>query len=379
MESQRMTYWTGEGHLLAEDSVHAVLASGTTMRGPILDYYRVVPGVRTQAMMVATGRPHLSIIQRDSVTGKVSDTVHVVADHISSIADSLTYAGGDVHIARPELIATGDSTFGDKGAGLARLLGRFPAVEARGTRPFALTGGHIDIFSSTQRQVDRIIATPHGHATSQDLQLFADTIDLRVEGNLLQRAIAWGRPPRTAAPMNGKAKTPAPLQPAKPLARAISPDRDIIADSIDAVLPNQHIRELHAVHHAYASSIPDTTTIRTLERDWMQGDTIFAFFDTVSAHDTSHAPPIRTLIASNAARAYYHVKNDKDRRKPGVNYVRGRVINVAFERQAVQTVTVVDSASGVYLEAATDTATTQPGKNSPRAGRPTPASRTRVR
>jgi hypothetical protein len=333
------------------------MQSGTTMRGPIADYYRVVPGIRNQTMMVATNRPHLNIVQRDSITGKISDTIHVVADHITdhitSVADSLTYAGGDVHITRPEMIATGDSAFMDNGSGRARLLGK-PTVEARRSRPFTLTGGVIDVFS-TNKQVNRVVATPHGHATSQDLQLYADSIDLRVRGNVLQRAIAWG----------------------KGGGRAMSPERDIIADSIDALLPEQQLREIHAVKNAYTTSIPDTVAIVTRERDWMRGDTIVAIFETVARGDTTHTPPIHTLVANNRAKAYYHVKNERDRRIPNVNYVRGRVIDIAFHNSAVQTITVIDSASGVYIEAATDSLS-NPSKR-PVAPRGAPPSRSNSR
>lgn len=338
VDADHMTYWMDEEHLQAEGNVYAVLASGTTMRGPTADYYRAVAPIRTQAMLVATGRPHLNLVQLDSITQKPSDTVNVVADHLTSIADSLVYAGGDVRITRPELFATGDSAFVDQGSGLARLM-RTPTIEARRSRPFTLTGGVIDVFSQN-RQVNRVVATPQGHATSQDLQLYADSVDLRVRANELERAIAWG----------------------KSRAHAVAPDRDIIADSIDALLPGQRIHEIHAVGSAYATSIPDTMTVRTLERDWMRGDTLVAIFDTLAARDTSHTPPIKTLTAYTRARAYYHVKPSATNRggssttRPGVNYVTGRSIQIAFVQGAVDSVTVAGKASGVYIEAVDTTA-----------------------
>lgn len=359
VDADHMTYWMNEEHLEAQGNVYAVLASGTTMRGPVADYYRAVAPIRTQAMLVATQRPKLNLVQIDSVTQKPTDTVNVVADHITSIADSLVYAGGDVRVTRPELFATGDSAFVDQGSGLARLMNK-PTIEARRARPFTLTGGVIDVFSQN-RQVNRVVATPQGHATSQDLQLFADSVDLRVQLNELQRAIAWG----------------------KSRAHAIAPDRDIIADSIDALLPNQRIREIHAVGGAYATSIPDTMTVRTLERDWMRGDTLIAVFDTLAARDTSHTPPIKTLTAYNHARAFYHVKPSNSNRggssttRPGVNYVTGKDINITFAQGAVDSVVVVGKASGVYVEAVDSTTTprqSQPPRQLPqpriRGGRP---------
>lgn len=369
VDAQHMTYWMDEEHLRAEGNVFAVMSSGTTMRGPVADYYRAVPRVRTQAMLVATGRPIVDAVETDSLTGKPSDTVHVVADRITSVADSLVYAGGDVHLTRPDLLATGDSAFIDQGTGLARLMIK-PTVEARRDHPFTLTGGVIDVYSQN-RQVNRVVATPNGHATSQDIQLFADSVDMRVAANQLQRAMAWG----------------------KSRARAVSPDRDILADSIDARLPGQRLQQIRAVGTVYATSIPDTSVVRTTERDWIRGDTLVATFDTTvaprtrttavataapaptaarvaaagtpavapappsaAARDTAGRPVVKLVVARNRASALYHVKpaNAKETR-PGVNYVRGRVIDVAFDSGTVSTVTVLDQAAGLYMEPADTT------------------------
>lgn len=386
VDAQHMTYWMDEEHLRAEGSVFAVMTSGTTMRGPVADYYRAVVPIRTQAMLVATGRPIVDAVETDSLTGKPSDTVHVVADRITSIADSLVYAGGDVHLTRPDLLATGDSAFVNQGTGLARLMIK-PTVEARRDHPFTLTGGVIDVYSQN-RQVNRVVATPNGHATSQDLQLFADSVDMRVAANQLQRAYAWG----------------------KTRARATSPDRDIIADSIDAVLPAQRLQQIRAVGSVYATSIPDTLTVHTKERDWIRGDTLIATFDTAAtarpatrpvvgapatavatattaqprptapatrsatatpaARDTAGRPVVKLVVARNRASALYHIKasNAKETR-PGVNYVRGRVIDIAFDSGAVSTVTVLDQAAGMYMEPAD---TTQAEPKTPRRSSPAP-------
>jgi len=373
VDADHITYWMDEEHLRAEGSVHAVMASGTVMNGPVADYYRAVPRVRTQALLVATGRPVIDAVETDSLTGKASDTVHVVADRITNIADSITYAGGDVHLTRPDLLATGDSAYVNQGTGLARLMIK-PTVEARRDHPFTLTGGVIDVYSQN-RQVNRVVATPNGHATSQDIQLFADSVDMRVSANQLQRAMAWG----------------------KTRARATSPDRDILADSIDAHLPGQRLEQIRAIGAVYATSIPDTTVIHTKERDWIRGDTLIATFDTTQAartrstvaaaappratpgvarppagttgaqvsasapRDTTGRPVVKLVVARNRASALYHVKpaNAKETR-PGLNYVKGRVIDIAFDSGSVSTVTVLDQAAGMYMEPADTSATTKP-------------------
>jgi hypothetical protein len=226
------------------------------------------------------------------------------------------------------MIATGDSAFLDSAHDFARLM-REPSVKGTGSRSFTLTGGVIDVYSRN-RQVERVVATPKGHALSQDLELVADSIDLRVQNNQLQRAMAWG----------------------KTRAHAVSPDREIIADSIDAIMPGQRIREVRALRNAYAESNPDSGVVST-QRDWMRGDTIVAHFDSLVAGDTSSKPRIREITAEGRASSFYQMKNSKGTAtEPTVNYVRGRIIDIIFEDRKVATVTVTDKATGVLIEPA---------------------------
>jgi hypothetical protein len=57
------------------------------------------------------------------------------------------------------------------------------------------------------------------------------------------------------------------------------------------------------------------------------------------------------------------MKNSKGpANEPSVNYVRGRVIQIDFEDRKVATVTVIDQATGVMLEPATQPASVKPSK-----------------
>src|SRR6202171_1402283 len=217
----------------------------------------------------------------------------------------------------------------DSGRDFARLM-REPTVKGVGTRAFTLTGGIIDVFSKN-RQLERVVATPRGHALSQDLELVADSIDLRVANNRLQRAVAWG----------------------KTRAHAVSPDREIIADSIDAIMPDQRVREVRALRKAYAESNPDSGVVAT-QRDWMSGDTMIARFDSIPPADTSTKPKVRQIVAMGNARSFYQMKNSKGpATEPTVNYVRGRIIDIDFEEGKVATVAVTDQATGVMIEPVT--------------------------
>jgi outer membrane lipopolysaccharide assembly protein LptE/RlpB len=358
IDADRVTYFLNEERILAESNVRASLPGGSSMAGPQAEYFRPVAPVRTVSMLVATLRPTFTLVQRDS-TGKPGEPATLLADRVRVVGDTLYYAGGNVDITRPDLHATSDSAFMDEVKQYGRLLIR-PQVEGRGERKFVLRGRSIDFFSR-DRLVERVLAVDSAQAVSGDLDLRSDTIDLRVTDNKLSRAYAWG-PTR---------------------ARAVSPDRTIIADSLDVQMPNQRVREVHAVRQAYAETLPDTTKLTSTERDWLRGDTIVAAFDSAAppdsaaAADTSSRPRIRELVANGNASSYYQIPSNKGPSEPpSVNYVRGRIITVSFENQEVQSVVVEDQAAGVFLEPSTDTTRarqrTQPAAPPGGPGQPRP-------
>lgn len=351
IDADRVTYFQSEERILAEQNVRATLPNGSSMLGPQAEYFRPVAPIRQVAQLVAIQRPTFTLIQRDS-TGKAGDPATLLANRVTVFGDSLYYAGGDVDITRPDLHATSDSAFMDETRQYGQLIRR-PQVEGRGDRKFVLRGKTIDFFSKN-RLVERVLAVDSAQAVSGDLDLRSDTIDLRVTENKLSRAFAWGP--------GG--------------ARAVSPDRTITADSLDVQMPDQRVSEVHAVRRAYAETAPDTTKLKSTERDWLRGDTIVAVFDTALTADTSSRPRIRELVASENASSYYQIPSNKGpTAPPSVNYVRGRVITVSFRDQEVQSVMVREQAAGVFLEPAADSAAT---KQQPRPGTPPGAGRPRT-
>lgn len=356
VDSDRMTYYQLEDRLRAEGNVNAVLQSGTTMTGPVVDYYRVTPA-RPLASVVATGHPTMRLIQKNP-SGAPAEPVNVVANQIVAQGENLVYASGAVEITRPDVIARGDSAFLDSQREFARLM-RSPTVEGKRDRKFTLSGGVIDLYSRN-KILQRVVATPSGHVLSDDLELVSDSVDMRMSNDKLERVMAWG----------------------KGRARAVSPDREIIADSIDAVMPGQRLREFRAVRKAYANSVADTAHFATAERDWMRGELIVAEFDSIPAGDTTTKPHPKRIVATGNASSYYQLAGNNENnsirttRLPNVNYVKGSIITVLFaaDRQ-VSTVEVVDQASGVYIEPAAPGATTATGTGAATSGKkPAPAS-----
>ncbi len=356
VDSDRMTYFQLEDRLRAEGNVNVKTQSGTTIKGPVMDYYRATP-TRPQPRTVASQRPHMSIVQK-STGSQQPEPAEVDANTIVAEGENLVYASGSVQIQRPDLIAKADSAFLDGTRDFARLM-RTPSIESRKGRPFTLTGGVIDLFSKN-RKLERIVATPSGHVLSQDLELLADSVDLRVTDNQLQQVMAWGH--------NSRAK-------------ALSPDREVTADSIDARMPAQRLREVRAIGKAYANSSPDTAHIVSRERDWMKGDIVIAEFDSAAKGDTTGRPQAKRIIATGNASSFYQLAGGgKEKTIPNVNYVRGRVITVSFADKAVSKVVVTGQASGVYLEPVTQPTPLAPGTKPPgRSTVPTTTPLTRPR
>ncbi|MDQ2668894.1 MAG: hypothetical protein M3Z05_23290, partial [Gemmatimonadota bacterium] len=337
LKSQFLTYFQRDERILAVSSVDAQLPSGSTLKGPSLEFFRPIPKVRPKQQGVAIGRPTMTIIDKDA-QGKPQPPVKLTGNTIWLNGDSIVASSGDVIIVRPELTATGDSLYLDGGPGLLRLM-RNPKVVGTKGRPFTLTGETIDLLTR-RKKLERVLAKNKGFAVSEDLELKSDTIDLRVTDDLLQRAIIWGRT----------------------RAFATSPSQTISADSIDVIMPGQRIREMHAVRGASAFGVPDTTKFHLSaddRYDRLTGDTIVAQFDSVPARDTVTKPRIRELVAINNATSYQHLApQDTSLRLPAINYVCGKRITVTFDSAKVRRVKVEDSdppCGGALAEPASDT------------------------
>jgi lipopolysaccharide export system protein LptA len=351
LTSDYLTYHQRDERIVANGNVNARLPNGSTLKGPVAEYLRAIPGTRPVPRLLATGRPAITIVQKDS-TGKVTEPTTVLANNVTMIGDSLVYASGGVLVTRQEVVARGDSMALDSQREITVMM-RGPSIEGRRDRPFTLSGERIEL-SSRNRKLERVIAKGRGRAVSQDLTLTSDTIDLRIAEDLLQRAMAWG-PSR---------------------AKANSPTQQILSDSIDVNMPGQRVREMHAVRKALAEGRPDSTRFKADTVDWMRGDTIVARFDTVATRDTSRTTRMKELVAVGNAKSYYHLPpSDSLERRPAINYVVGKEIIVAFQNQRVSKVTVIDQAAGVYLEpkAETPRADTTRARTTP-TPTPTPSS-----
>jgi hypothetical protein len=328
LTSDFLTYYETDERIVVIGHVIATLPSGSTLTGPEATYLRVIPGRRLFEELTAIRSPTVTL----AAQGDSAKPVTVNAMTIYMRGDSLIYASRGVVITRVDLVAHSDSAFLDGRSQESMRLMFAPSVDGTQGRKFHLEGEIIDAYSK-QRKLERVIARNRGHAKSQDLDLVADTIDLRMSNDALEQAIAWSR--------TGQAK-------------ATSPGQVIVADSIDVLMPKQKVSVIYAVRHAFAQADADTVRFRTTEKDWLRGDVITAWFDTTATKDTSSTPPIRQILATHhadSAQAYYHLApSDSAVRSPAISYVRGHEIRLDFENRKVALVAVRDSVAGIYLE-----------------------------
>lgn len=355
------TYFTREGRLYADGNVVATqLATGSTFSGPSIEYFRATPE-RPASRLVAPSRSTATMIEKDSA-GRPTPPTYVIANRFEDAGDSLLMAWGDVQIDREKINARSDSASFDKVAEKSRLIRGARIVNRDTAQRFTLVGDTIDMYS-TARKLDRVVARHKSTATSEDLVLNAETIDMRLKEQQLEEAFAFG----------------------KGRARATTPQQDVLSDSMRIRMADRDVREVRAIGDAVAIGTPDTLKIRTKDKDLLRGDSIFAFFDSTDATaraarpaaapnarpDTSSGVKIKEIRALGNASSLFHIANSKGKdAPPGINYVRGVRIFVNFDTGAVRDVRVDSAASGVYLEPAPDSLTdTLPAKNPRTRGR----------
>jgi lipopolysaccharide export system protein LptA len=345
LDADRITYFTAEERLLAEGNVVGTTSTGTRFTGPRAEYLRPAAGVRLKSHLVAEPRSNIWVSPKDA--GKDSkDSVNVQADRLIMDNDSLIFAKGVVVIERPDLLSTSDSAFVDKYTEFARLT-QTPRVVGRGDRHFTLGGNILDIFSKNH-EVERVKSLGDAKATSDDVTLKADTIDLRISNQKLERAFAWGRS----------------------RSHAHSKEQDITADSIDVLMPGQALRTMRAVGRAVAESNPDSTKISSKKLDYLMGDTITAHFDSLTANDSSTQASVKEVFAKGTpiarARSYYQVARNGEGKtdQPNVNYVLGDSITVTFRKRVVYEVHVLGHVEGFYDELAADSTHGKAAKDS---------------
>jgi hypothetical protein len=315
--------WEARGNVVTRN-----VTNGSTLRGPSLDYYRAVPGMRDTAEMFARGRPRVEYVPTDSA-GKRQEPYVIYGDRVRFRGDDRVYAGGSVTVDRSDFSARGDSLRLDSGKGQDGGLYGHAQMQGKGGTSFTLTGKRIDL-RLTRNELTGVRAVEQAHAVNPDWDLTADTIDLALTNQKLTHTLAWG-----------KGRRP----------HVVSPGREIRADSLAIDTPGQALRQARAFGTAWVAGATDSVTG---ERDQLWGDTVVADFVTRDSAGTSQSVLSR-VDARKDARSYHLAPADRKCGHTPVNYIRGDRIALIFRTDQgndVERVEVHGQVDGLQLEPA---------------------------
>lgn len=311
--------WEGRGNVVSRN-----LRTGSTLRGPSLDYQRPVPGQRDTAEMYAVGRPRIDYVPTDSA-GQAQEAYVIFGDRVRFRGNDRVYAGGRVTIDRSDFAARGDSLRLDTGAGQDGALVGNAHMEGKGADAFTLDGRRI-LLRLAGNELSGVRAVVGAHAVNGEWDLTADSIDLAVAHRQLVQTLAWGDSTRP---------------------HGVSAAREIRADSLAIDTPERTPTEIRAFGRGWVATGTDSAGLR----DWLEGDTVVAHFAPADSGPARSV--LRQVDARGRARSFYRVTDRQRPGAPSLSYVRGDHIAVFFRPagdNGVERVEVRGQVDGVQLE-----------------------------
>ncbi|MBV9774314.1 MAG: hypothetical protein JO040_10215 [Gemmatimonadetes bacterium] len=405
LTSQNATYNSTTGRLYATvDVTFTDLTRGSTLHGPELEYYREMPG-RPQAQVIATQRPHLTVVPKNNDANAGSgnaanrqEPLQIDGDRVTTLGENYFAASGNVVIHRSDLDATATEATHDSQQETLQLRGN---ATIRGER-FDLAGETVDATLPGGR-IDHVVARQNAQLVSEKLRVDGPEIQLFFKDDLLQRLITFaarlaGPPPQTAgAPAPGAAGA-AGRGNEQPV---VSANGFVLqADSLEALLPGQRLDRVTAYRNARGETFdtvgrtPAATGPRARlarierpasaglvqDRDWVTGDTITGYFvpaDTTARPAGARPPRPRTqgqssspeddvelkrVVARGSAHSFYRVREKEDPNagaaqkgradRPGLNYLVGDQIELLLKNRELDVAHVEGLKRGVYLDPA---------------------------
>lgn len=380
LTSDYATYNGTTGRLYATGNVvFTDKQRGSTLRGPDLEYFRVIPG-RPEAQMIATGRPHLTVVPRSEPGQARRDPMEIDGDRITSIGERFLSAEGNAVIRGRQVNASAATATFDQEADRLELRSN---ARVKGER-YDLTGDFIET-QLREGSVERVLSRTNARLVNDRLTVNGPELQLFFAGDSLQRLVS-GRGGQSGV---GARST------------ALATGFRMEGDSLEAQLPGQLLQRVTAVGTARAeawdtaqtapptAAAPlDSGVVRPAgaagdsaaqanadaalaeaqvprDRDLIFADTIIGYFvqvDTTtrasaadSARRTEPKTELDRMLAMGEARSLYRLRNREQERgtstaPPGINYVIGDTIDLRFADGEVDVAHVLGLDRGVYLD-----------------------------
>jgi len=318
-----MVYLLRNEKLEARSNVVALdKRSGSTLKGPYLDYWRQVKGVNDSARVEALKRPTVRYFTKPEPgdTAKRSPYI-LIGTRIKGFGSSTLSADSLVTLDHDSVHAAGDSLFFTRGTtSVAQLMGKPATFRRAGADSFVVIGREIR-FRLEDDKLKELHAFLDAVVKRAGTDVAGDTIQMGFTAEKLSLTLAWNR------------KAGATLR---------SSGYDAAGDSIAVDMPAEQLRELRLFKHAEirnprdsAMHLPprfagDTVTSDTL-RNTLWGERINAHFDQVDSAGLL-VTRIRGVESygtsgSQAKSLFARVVTSKDgKRSPSINYTRADTI-----------------------------------------------------
>ncbi len=361
LRSESADYFEREARLFARGQVQLIgHEDGTAVRGDTLILYNT-GGEAADDRMSVSGRPAFALLYPtdSAATAETLEPYEVTALQLRFEGERFLLGDGEVEVDRDSLHATGRSLRFDRIVGNLILTGD-AEMESEGTEFEATT---IDLMLP-DNELTAITLREEARLLSDDLELLGDEIRIDFADEQMQHLVSVRRPDATAvAPAlaqppsaNGTQGGPETEQPSAaepddgPRPQAVAEDFILTADSLDVRAPGSILETVHAVGRARGESIgglaeearvedeiggsPTTTDadsaatapdslgidLRTLDHDWIEGDTIVATFSPVDpsfespeAGGGGGAYTLDQLVATGSARTLYRSPPEDER------------------------------------------------------------------
>lgn len=340
LTSQYAQYVPAERRLMAQQNVVLIdHKNGSTLRALSLDYFQKSPTNPEARIDVHAGRPRATLVRQRTDTAAV-DTTIVDADRMQIIDDNVFRGWGSVDVTRGKIKSHSSFAEFDQNGSYMRFYG-LARVESD---TFRLAGDSIDVETVNRDQFKSVLARRDAKLDSRDAQVEAPSLLISFDSGKVSRMVAVG----------GSRKGEGEKQ-----ARSVSQDFTVVADSIDAKSPGEKLENVTAIGTARGERTPDSLDLKLpelIQRDWVRGDTVQAFFETETGTGTAQRDSVvlKRLVAKGApASSTYRMKErsaDTGADETSVNYLTARSIDVLFVKGEVDRVKAEGDIKGVYLQ-----------------------------
>ncbi|MBI4539454.1 MAG: hypothetical protein HY704_08100 [Gemmatimonadetes bacterium] len=417
--ADRANYLRSEQRIVAWGTVEVQdKRDGSVITGDTLRYLRPTAS-RGEEQMVVTGRRPRAILYLRGDTARTADSAQAIAvpepteptaaapdtakrpydveaDRLVLSGNRYFEATGRVQITRDGLKAFAESAEYDR-APERLMLAQAARIEGE---DYELFGETITLYLPGG-DVRDIIATEDALLLGERLRLAAPRIRIELAESELRRvyALAALKAAGEAAPAAAVERPPGAnttVSAGPERAEAVAEDFLLRADSVEVVAPAQRIEEVIAVGGAHGEALKSDTVLGPeapilIRRDWIEGDTIRAYFTRADSGSTTAAPDsaalplvapersaslpapeagrtvadaandttgtrvrIERMIARGHARSVYRIASTdtaQGARRVSVHYVTGNEITITMDdRGEVRSVSVRGPTRGVHLE-----------------------------